>query len=613
MKKMKKNRINLHITAFLMMTALMSGPARAADVSLKATVDRNQVGLNERFVYTVEISGKSTSLPDPEFPVFEGFSVLSGPNTSTNIQFVNGAMSSSKSYSFYLMPEKEGDFLIKAATVEVDGEEISSNTINIKVVKGTSKPPAVENKSNNSDNGDIAGESLILKTVVDKKKVYQNEQILVEYKLYFRVSVRSYNIEKMPATAGFWMEEFKMSSQPPVSTEIINGINYQVATLRKVALFPTRSGDMKIEPMVISVDALAPRRTRSRSLFDNFFDDPFGRTVKKTLQSQAVTIAVQHLPEKNRPKGFDGVVGNYKLTVSADNTELKTNEAVSLKLTINGTGNIKLVKPPVLKLPPDMEVYDPREKTDISTENNKISGSKTVEYVVVPRLKGKYQIEPVSLSYFDPVRGEYRRSTAGPIVLNVLQGENTASALLGGSNLSKQEVELLGEDIRYIKEKAEFFFDDQKLYDNWLYLISYFLPFLALILAWRYHANQAKLKGNIQLARRQKAGKLASKHLSNARKMIKSGDEPAFYRATSDALQGFVCDRLNLQISDFNSLSVGPELQKAGLGDDEVDEYMACLQESDFRRYAGTTDGSGETEKFYERVKKILTRLEKYI
>jgi len=610
---MNNNKINPWIAIILVLTALIPGLSRAADITLKATVDRNQVGVNDHFVYTVEISGKSTSLPDPEFPSFEGFSVLSGPNTSTNIQFVNGAMSSSKSYAFYLMPEKEGDFLIQAATVEVDGEALSSNTINIKVVKGTNKPPAADKKANTSDNGDISGESLILKTLVDKKKVYQNEQILVEYKLYFRVSVRSYNIEKMPATPGFWMEEFKMSSQPPVSTEIINGINYQVATLRKVALFPTRSGDMKIEPMVISVDALAPRRARTRSLFDNFFDDPFGRTIKKTLQSEAVTISVQPLPEKNRPKDFDGVVGRYDLTASADNTQLKTNEAVSLKLTVRGTGNIKLVKPPALKLPPDMEVYDPREKTDISTENNKISGSKTVEYVVVPRLKGEYQIEPVSLSYFDPVRGEYKRSSTTPIILDVLQGENSASALLGGSNLSKQEVELLGEDIRYIKEKAEFFIDDQNLYDNWLYLISYFLPFLALILAWRYHVNQTKLKGNIQLARRQKAGKLASKHLSQARKMMKSGDEPAFYRATSDALQGFVCDRLSLQISDFSSVSVRPALQKAGLGDDEVDEYLSCLQESDFRRYAGTTDGSGETEKFYERAKKILTRLEKYI
>jgi hypothetical protein len=601
------------LTIIFLFSTIIPGLLSAEDISLRATVDKNQVGLDDRFVYTVEISGKSTNLPDPSFPSLEGFSVLSGPNTSTNIQFINGAMSSSKSYSFYLVPQREGDFTIAAATLTIDGEEISSNTISIKVTKGTTQPPAAGPPAKKGQEEDLLGESLTLRTVVDKKKVYQNEQILVEYKLYFRVSVRSYNIEKIPSTSGFWMEEFKLTSQPPVSTEIINGINYQVATLRKVALFPTRSGDLTIEPMVISVDALAPKKQRSRSLFDNFFDDPFGRTVKKSLTSNPITINVRQLPVQNKPEDFDGVVGKYTLAATTDNRELKANEAISLKLNITGEGNLKLVKPPVLKLPPDMEVYEPREKTEITAQNNAIGGSKTVEYVIVPRLKGEYRIDPVSLSFFDPARGEYQRTTTKPIILNVLEGSAVASGLLGGSSLSKHEVELLGEDIRYIKQKAEFFITDQRLYTNWLYFFGYLVPILALIVVWRYQIDQTKLRGDIQLARRRKAGRLASKQLSQARKMMKSGDQTSFYRATSDALQGFVCNRLNLQISDFSSMNVKSELQKAGLGDEEVDEYLVCLQESDFRRYAGSQGTSGETDKFYERVKKILTRLEKYI
>ncbi|MBA7521654.1 hypothetical protein ES705_13765 [subsurface metagenome] len=585
----------------------------AQAVTIQATVDRNRVGLNERFIYTVEVSGSSTSLPEPKFPSMEDFSVLSGPNTSTNIQFINGAMSSSHRYSFFLMPQKEGEFTIEPATIDKDGEILSSNTIKMKVSRTAAKPQQKEPQIKSKNDQDLLGENLYLKTFVNKKSVYQNEQILVEYNLYFRVNVRSYNIEKIPPNPGFWMEEFKITSQPTVSREIINGITYQVATLRKVALFPTRSGDLTIEPMIISVDALVKAKKRSRSLFDNFFDDPFGRTVKKTLNGRSVNITVKALPTKDRPSDFNGVVGNYQISANADVKELKANEAVSVKLTIRGEGNLKLVKPPELKLPPDMEVYEPREKTDISAKNDKITGTKTVEYVIVPRLKGEYKIDPVSLSYFDPRRGKYLRTSTKPILLNVLPGDETGAGLLAGSSLSKQEVALLGQDIRYIKESAEFYLSGQQLYANWLYLFIYLIPVIGLVITWRYNMHRTKMRGNIQLARRRKAGKIASKHLTLAKSQLKSNDKEAFYRATTDALQGFVCDRLNVQISDFSSVQVEKDLERAGLGRQDIEEYLSCLLESDFSRYSGSQAEVGEMESFYQRVKKNLTRLEKYI
>jgi len=601
------------LSRFILLGIFICPYLYAQEISIQATVDRNQVALNDRFVYKVEVSGKSTNLPKPKFPSMEGFSVLSGPNTSTNIQFINGAMSSSHSYAFYLLPQKEGEFSIDPATIEKDDETYSSNSIKIKVAKTAAKPKQDKPQVKSQNDQDLLGESLYLKTFVNKKSVFQNEQILVEYKLYFRVDVRSYNIEKIPPNSGFWMEEFKIASQPTVSREIINGITYQVATLRKIALFPTRSGDLTIEPMVISVDALVKRNKRSRSLFDNFFDDPFGRTVKKTLNSKAINVIVKPFPTANRPADFEGVVGSYQVSAIADNTELKANEAVSIKLTIKGEGNIKLVKPPQLKLPTDMEVYEPREKTEVTPKNNKITGTKTVEYVLVPRFKGKYEIEPVFLSHYDPRRGKYIRSGTKPIVLNVLQGDDSGAGLMAGSSLSKQEVALLGQDIRYIKESAEYYMGGQNLHVNWFYLFSYLIPIVGLALAWRYNNYQTKMRGNIQLARKQKAGKIASKHLASAKKQIKSDNKEAFYRAITDALQGFVCDRLNVQISDFSSVQVKKDLADAGLGKEEIENYMDCLQESDFNRYSGSQTDVGEMQSFFQRVKKNLTQLEKYI
>ncbi|TFH01653.1 MAG: protein BatD [Calditrichales bacterium] len=598
---------------FLILLVFTVSRLVAADVSIRTMVDKNPVGLNDRFVYTIEVSGESTSLPRPVYPSFEGFSVLSGPNTSTNIQYVNGAMTSSNSYSFYLMPQKEGTFMIPSVSIDEGGETISSNSVEIKVVKGSAPANAGKSALQNKEDADIKGDNLYLKTEVDKKSVYQNEQIIVAYKLYFRVSVRSYNPEKIPANPGFWTEEFQLGSQPTVNTEIINGVNYQVATLRQVALFPTRSGQLTVEPMVISVDAVVKRQRRSRSLFDDFFDDPFGRTVKKSITSQAVTINVKPLPLANKPSDFEGTVGNYRMDISADKTELKANEAVSLRLNINGQGNMKLLNAPKVNLPSDMEVYEPKEKTNVTRENNRIGGSKEIEYVIVPRFAGEYRIDPVTFSFFDPQKRTYQRATTRGITLNILPGDKTDASLLAGSSLSKQEITLLGKDIRYIKETFEYYPSGRKLYTNWLYLLSYLIPLIALLLAWRYQVYQNKLRGNVRLARQRKAGRVAAKHLAVARKMLKSNHKEDFYRATTDALQGFVCDKLDMQLSDFNLVEVSKLLEKSRMSQEDIAEYVTCLQESDFQRYAGSGMDTVEMKSFYTRVSNIMTGMEKSI
>jgi hypothetical protein len=409
------------------------------------------------------------------------------------------------------------------------------------------------------------------------------------------------------------MEEFKMPSQPRTSNEIVNGVTYRVATLRKVALFPTRNGELTIEPMVISVDALVREKKQRRSIFDDFFDDPFGRTVKKTLSSKPVVINIKSFPIKNQPPEFDGDVGDYTISLRADKSELKANEAVSINLQIQGTGNLKLLKAPQLQLPSDMEIYDPKETTNVTRDNNKIGGRKSIEYVIVPRFKGSYKINPAVFSYFDPKQKKYVLLSTDPITLNVLEGDTPAAGLIAGSSLSKQEVALLGEDIRYIKESTEFYRSGVKLYQNWWYLFGYLLPLCGLALAWRYNNYRNRLKGDVQLARRRKAGKIAAKHLIKARQTLKSPNKEEFYRETNRALQGFVCDRLNIQISDFSSVNVTADLEGAGLGETEIDEYLSCLQESDFQRYSGSASDEKELRSFYERVKKILTRLEDYI
>jgi hypothetical protein len=585
----------------------------AQDYSIRASVNKNKLALDERFEYKIEISGQSTSLPDPDLPDIKNFAVLSGPNTSTSIQFINGAMSSSKSYSYILMPRNIGKHIIPKIVMEIDGKNYESNAISIDVVKQKAKKQKKQPTAKASTDEDLLGENLYLKAHVNKRNVYQNELVLVTYKLYFRLTVRSYNFDKIPANPGFWMEEFKLPGQPEISREIVNGVEYQVATLRQVALFPTQSGELTIEPLVISVDALVKRKTRSRSLFDSFFDDPFGRTVRQSLNSNSIKINVKEFPEKGKPGNFNGVVGKYSITLSADKIQVKANDAVSLKLNILGEGNIKLVVPPKLTVPPDLEAYDPKEKTNIKREKGKVTGQKNIEYIVVPRFEGEYTIKPVSLSYFDPKARKYKTLRTKSIELEVVGGALSPGDISASTTLSKQEVELLGKDIRFIKEIAYYTQQGEKIYTNFLFLSGFIFPLILVGIAAGYKRHQIKLEGDVKFARRRKAGRIASKHLVHAKKIMKEETSKEFYKFMSKALQGFVSDKLNIDMTDFNVSSVKQNLKKIGVNAEEIKEYQECLQESDYMQFAGENSDLDQMNAFFNKSKKCLTNLEKYI
>jgi len=237
--------------------------------------------------------------------------------------------------------------------------------------------------------------------------------------------------------------------------------------------------------------------------------------------------------------------------MSSDKTELQANEAVSIKVVISGNGNIKLLKSPVPKFSSDMEVYDPKESTNITRDKGIISGKKTVEYIVVPRFPGEYKIKPLTYSYFDPVKKSYTRLTSDPISLKILPGTTTPGSPMASGNLSKQDVELLGEDIRFIKETANFFIAGSVIYKQWYYITFYLLPVIGLVITWIYSLQRAKVRSDAHLARRLKAGKIASKHLATAKKYLKPDHQREFYREMSLALQGYVIAKCHWRFRDM--------------------------------------------------------------
>ena len=585
----------------------------AQDVRLTATVNRNEVGLNDQFQYSVEVSGKSTSLPDVQFPDFSDFYVLSGPNTSTSIQWVNGVMTSSKTYSFFLQPRQEGRFTLAPASITISGKTISSNEVLINVKKGAATPAPSDPQTRRSPGDEISAENLFLVARVDRNSAFLRQQIIVEYKLYFRVNVRGYNIDKLPANAGFWTEDFKMPAQPIIENEVINGINYNVATLNRVALFPTQVGELTIEPMQVTLETLVQTR-RQRSLFDSFFDDPFGRTVQKTISSKPLTIMVKPLPEEGRPIGFNGAVGNYRLSVSADKREALTNEAISLKVVLSGTGNIKLVDLPIPLIPSDIEKYEPKISSDIKSDGNTITGVKSAEYILIPRIEGQYQIKPIRFSFFDPNAQKYHTLSSAAIDFNIEKRSGTIAGVTSQpGGFSRQQVKLLGQDIRFIKEFSEFRPMRQRIHLSlsiWASILSGIILFIGFVAMNSY---QVKLSSNELLLRSRKAGKHAAKILSAAKKQLNAADQSAFYRAISQALQVFVRDKLGLELTEFSTENVRHVLEKRQINKTEIEDYLSVLKESDLRQFANMTSDLDERKEIYNRAKDILTRLEKWM
>ncbi|MCB9058412.1 MAG: protein BatD [Calditrichae bacterium] len=581
----------------------------AQDVSIKAFVSRNQVTTDERIQYSVEVSGSTNNLPDVNFPDMNDFYVLSGPNQSTSIQFINGAMTSSKTLSFYLKPRREGQLKLGKASIEIDGKKLESNEVIVTAGKPDPNAVAQQKSQQNVEQGDDS--NIFLKTHVSKRTAYIGEQIVIEYRLYFKNNVRTYEVEKNPSNAGFWTEDFEMPSQPLIENEVIDGINYSVATLKKTAIFATRVGSLELDPMVVNLEAVIPNKRGRRSLFDSFFE-PSGRSIRKTVSSQPVKLNIKPLPDAGKPADFSGAVGSFRFSVDVDKQQAEVNEAVALKLKLSGTGNIKLTDLPKVDIPPDIEQYEPKNSSSISKKGGAISGSKTSEYILIPRIPGAFKIKPIQFSYFDPQKNKYFTTNTDQIDLTIT-GEANNSAVTPMAGFSRKEVTLLGKDIRYIKEStnlqpvAEHNYFNIYIGGGFLLGILFFAGFIF------YDDKQAKISGNIVLAKSIKASKLAAKLLTEARKNISAADQSLFYKAINSALSNFVRDKLNIELTDFNTVTAEHALKAKNIPAEIVKEYIDLVSECDLKQFAGI--GSSENEKMMtmNKARTIITKMEKLI
>jgi hypothetical protein len=593
--------------------------AVAQEPSFEASVDKNPVAVDDQFTYSLVLSnagmsgGKNLKLPD-----LEKFRVMMGPSTSSSVQIINGAVSSSVTYSYVLQPKEVGKHTIGPASIEVGGKVYTSNPITIEVVK--SSPQARQPKSRQDASGGLdlqLSENLFLRATVDKTRALQGEQINLVYKLYTRVAVQNYNLTKTPTMTGFWSEDMEMPKQVQLTTETVNGKQYQVGVLKRTALFPTQSGTLEIGPMEITT-LVTVRDRRSWDPFDSFFSDPFGRQVEYVVKSDPIRIKVDPLPP-GAPASFKGAVGRFTMNVKADRQEVKTNEPFSLKVTISGTGNIKVLESPVINFPKDFDQYTPKVSDNINRREAKISGSKVFEYILIPRYPGKKTIKPVEFTYFDLGKNEYVTLKSNEIEVNVEQGAAGAAPYVASG--PRSDVQLLSQDIRFIKvARPAFVRRGEFTHTSPVFLALTLLPLAGLAGVFAYARHRQAEMSDLVGYRNRQALKVAKKGLKTAEQLLQqimSGKDDsaekklAFYSEVAKSMWQYLGNKLNIQQADWSIENAVNELNRRMVNGEISTSLRSLLEVCEMARFAPTSLTVDTLQKTYNDASKIIVDLER--
>jgi hypothetical protein len=616
----------MRILKILFILAILTG--RVADIlgqaveftaSAKSSV---QVGEQFRLTYTVNEQVDRFIGPD-----FEGFSMLSGPNQSTSqsYQFINGKVTQSfqVTYTYYLQANKTGTYTIDPAKIITGGKSYESNALTINVAQSSSPqspaPPGATqgNQRTGQPRQETANKNdIFIKASVDKSQPYLGEQVILTYKIYTTVPISQISIDKISSFPGFWNKSLLNDNDPlKQSNEVVNGKEYVVADLRKIALYAQRSGEINIEPMELQcVAQVKSENSRSRDpFFDSFFNDPFFnrnyQNVQLKVESNPLSIDVKPLPASGKPLDFSGAVGSFNISSEIDRTELKSNEPINLKFTVSGKGNLELIDALPVAFPPDFETYDPKITNNLTKNSSGISGSRTFEYLIIPRNPGEFQIKPVEFSFFDPSRQSYTTLSTPLYNIKVNKGQDQPSGVTY-SGVSQKNIQFIGSDIRHIKtghiqlDHINSFFIASSSFIFWLVIPA--LLFITFIILWSKNKERS---GNIALVRNRKANKVARKNLQRASEYLQKNSTEAFFEEISRALWGYISNKFNIPLADLSIETVHHRLSDKSISEDSIGKFTGVLENCEFARFA-PGDKSGKMQEIYNEALEVISKIE---
>ena len=597
--RMKRILFNI---LFIFFTTL----AFAQDVAFTASAPNAVVVDNQfRITYTanVDVSGNDIRAD------LSAFRLLAGPSTSSssNISVVNGKMtkSVSKTFTYIMMADKVGTFTIPAATIKHKGKTYSSKALSIKVLKADSPQAKAETSQ---ANGGISNNDIFLRTIVTKRKVFQQEYLVSTVKLYTRTNVSGVDNIEFPDYSGFLAYDLVKISNINYTIENVDGRNYNTAILKQTLLYPQRSGQLKIG--AAKIDAVI--RIRSNRGQEDFFGDFFStyQDVRKTLKTKEQTITVSPFPTP-RPANFSGIAGtNIKVNSSLSNATVKANEPVTLKIQVSGNANLKLMNTPEIKFPADFETYDPKVTQNLNNTASGVTGNCTYEYLVIPRFAGKFTIPSHSFSYFDTKSKNYKTVTTKEFDLVVEKGEGEDASSVVTAFASKENVKFLGKDIRFIKTgEFELIPLDEFLIDSALFKFSYLiaiLTFFALLVMLR---TIRKNNADTVRVKHKKANKMAQKRMKTAYGLLKQDHSERFYEEVLNALWGYLGDKLNIPSSQLNRDYIKDFLRNKQIEEEYITEINDLLDMCEFARYAPSAV-TASNQAIYDRSIALISQLD---
>lgn len=579
------------------------------------------VEVGEQFEITYTINAQPSGFRPPEF---KGFSLIGGPSqsSSTSIQYINGRVTQNItfSYSYYFTATKAGTYTIDPAKATVDGKSYLSNSLTIEVVAsgkaaaGSSGSASAQSANAGTSAGnqeevvaEAGNDDIFVRILVDKTTAYQGEKIIATIKLYSRLNISSIEKVDYPSFNGFFRQDIETPPLQHLEREVINGQVYGTGVLQRMVLIPQNAGQITIDPFSLQAVVQVPISRRPRSIWDDFWG-PQVREIRKKISSKPVKITVKALPG-NAPMSFKGAVGNYAFNVSLDKQNVKTNDAINLKITISGNGNLKIIQPFDIKFPSDFETYDPKVTVNTKATLNGIEGSKSFEYLIIPRHSGTFKIAPIEFTWFDLQSKQYKTASSGELVINVEKSADEGKTTIV-QGVDREDVKFLGKDIQFIKTKnlrlnrqGEFLIA-QPLFGG-MYAISLLLFGL---FVW-FMRNQIRANADVAGVKLRKANKIAIRRLQTAKENLEAQLEEKFYENVLKALWGYVSDKFNIPPADLSREKVYEIAALHNISNEIVDELMKLLDHCEFARYAPAQD-SGQMQEVYQKAIQVISKFE---
>jgi hypothetical protein len=541
-------------------------------------------------------------------PAFDGFYKLMGPQTSysSSTQIINGKISQqvSNSYVYYLQAMNPGKFVIPPATFRYKNKEYKADSLKIEVLKdATSRPSNSNNPSGTERTG--GGSDLFIRLNLDRSDVFLGEHIIASVKLYTRVDLSGLNEVKFPSFKGFLKENLETPQLTSLQRENVNGEIYGTGIVQQFLLFPQITGEITIDP--VEITALIQQKIgRSNDLFGDFFNSY--QSVPKVIASLPVKINVKPLPGV-KPDNFSGIVGNIDISASVSKDTINVNDALNFKITIKGNGNLKLAASPVLKLSPDIEVYDPKIIDNITNNTRGSAGQKTFEYLLIPRHYGDFTIPSVTYSYFNTAKKQYEKLSTKEYKFYARKGADQGAPVTVYGGVTKEDVKYVGKDIRFLKAGT----NDLKVADPILVSKRSFITFygFAILLFFAvlfFRREQVRRNSDLSIVRNRKAAKIAGKRLQKAHSFLNSGTaNDGFYEEILKALWGYLSDKLSIAVSDLTRNNAIELLKAKGIADELIDNLSAILDKCEFARFSPSSSGTEASEIYAGALKFIKT------